>query len=56
MIVVKKVGEAQFQSGIFLKGGNPCYKTSSISIGSPDIIEYVLGRLLLQLDITAFGS
>ena len=53
MIIVQEIGKAQLHAGVFLKGSYSRYQASSVAIGGPDVIQYILGRLFLQLDIAA---
>ena len=55
MVVVQEAGQAQREPCVLLKGGNAGHETSAVAVGRPDVVQYVLCRLLLQLDIAALG-
>ena len=55
MIIVQEVCQSKLQARVLCKAGHPGDQTSSIAIGGADVVQNVLGGLLLQLYIAALG-
>ena len=55
VVIVQKICQGQLQARILCKAGHPGYQSSGIAVGSSDVVQNVLGSLLLQLDIAALG-
>ena len=53
MIVMQEVGQRQIHPAVLGKRSRPSHQSGYIAIGCADIVQYVLGSLLLQLDIAA---
>ena len=56
MVIVQKIRNRQLQPAILRKRGNARHQSGSIAIGGTDVVQNVLGRFLLQLDIAALGD
>ena len=56
MVIVQKICNRQLQPAILRKRGNARHQSGSIAIGGTDVVQNVLGRFLLQLDIAALGD
>ena len=56
MVVVEEIGQCQLHATIFCKGSHAGHKPCRVAVGSTDVIQYVLRRFLLQLNIAALGN
>lgn len=53
MIVMQEVGQRQIHPAVLGKRSRPSHQSGCIAIRRADIVQYVLGSFLLQLDIAA---
>ena len=56
MIVIEEVCQRQLHTAIFGKGSYTGHQARGVAIGGTDIIQYVFGSFLFQLDVAALGN
>ena len=56
MVVIQEIFERQLQPPVLRECCHTGHQACRIAIGSPDILQNVLGSFLFQLNITALGS
>ena len=56
MGIVQEVCQRQRQTAVLRKAGHPRHQAGGIAVGGANVVQNVLGSLLLQLDIAALGG
>ena len=55
MVIVQEICQSQLQAAVLCKAGHPGHQSGGIAIGGTNVVQNVLGSLLLQLYVAALG-